>query len=200
MLCPVCRCALEVVETEGHYGTALTVQRCVDCGGYWLDGSKAIALGFQAAVDLDGDADLDAVVCAPRDEARYCPRCSQVLEEVSGPPLPDGLHVDQCVPCRGLWFDGGELLLYKSASEVRRRGVERVASGPPARVAPVDPERAASVPAPEVVSPFIAWLRELGIDLSPGGGTAWLDARRTPRDPLVRTEREWGRRPGAEEP
>lgn len=95
MLCPACQTPLETVATEGHYGTYLDAHACRGCGGYWFDRGKAPALGFQGALTLDGGADLNAVTRAPHGDGRRCPRCEQPMREISGGPLPEGLHLDQ---------------------------------------------------------------------------------------------------------
>lgn len=123
MRCPACDGDLIPVETEGHYGTRLEVDACTSCGGFWLDAGEPVALGHQAATALDGGVDLSEVDTEPREDFRACPRCGRALEEVTGGRLPAGLRLDTCRQCRGMWFDRGELLVFKSGLEARRRRV-----------------------------------------------------------------------------
>ena len=62
-----------------------------------------------------------AIATQPRDDFRGCPQCRTALEEITGGQVPDGLHIDTCHTCYGLWFDRGELLIYKSGLEAKRK-------------------------------------------------------------------------------
>lgn len=118
--CPACPGQLIPVETTGHYGARMTVRTCVECRGFWVEAQAPKALAQEAVATLEGDADLGAITAGPRTGTRLCPACEIALKEVKGGRLPEGLHVDRCRSCHGLWFDRGELLVYKSALEARR--------------------------------------------------------------------------------
>lgn len=119
--CPVCREPMVRVDARGHYGTKIPVETCPACRGFWLDAIEPVSLGHQAVVDLEGDADFAEIQTAPRDDYRPCPVCNVALHESTGGGLPEGLRVDACPTCRGMWFDRGELLVYKSALEAKRK-------------------------------------------------------------------------------
>jgi Zn-finger nucleic acid-binding protein len=53
-----------------------------------------------------------------------CPTCQNTLEEKS---YRGDIHVDECLWCKGVWFDPGELETYREAV---RRGTEREGLGP----------------------------------------------------------------------
>ena len=121
MSCPACDGDLVPVQTENHYGTRLVVDACAQCRGYWLKAIEPVGIGFEAVKALEGDADLAAIATEPRSDFRGCPTCGTALEEISGGLVPEGLHIDTCNTCRGMWFDRGELLVYKSALEAKRQ-------------------------------------------------------------------------------
>lgn len=121
MRCPACAGTLGPVDTQGHYGARMTVDSCTQCRGFWLKAIEPVGLGYDAVLALEGDADFADVSTRKRDDFRACPKCGTALEEIIGGALPEGLHVDSCRTCRGMWFDRGELLVYKSALEQRRR-------------------------------------------------------------------------------
>jgi Zn-finger nucleic acid-binding protein len=54
-----------------------------------------------------------------------CPACQHALEQKS---YRGNIHVDECLWCKGVWFDRGELETYKEAV---RQGPEAQELGPP---------------------------------------------------------------------
>ncbi len=121
MNCPACSGDLQPVDTEGHYGTRLVVDSCAQCRGFWLERIEPVSIGHQAVTDLEGDADLGAISTQRRSDFRKCPKCQTGLAEFTGAGMPEGLHVDTCTTCDGMWFDRGELLVYKSGLEQKRK-------------------------------------------------------------------------------
>lgn len=121
MMCPACQGELAPIDTQGHYGTRLTVDSCLQCLGFWLEAIEPASIGHAAVTDLEGDANLNDIVTQPRSDFRGCPQCRVALEEITGGNVPEGLHVDTCPQCHGMWFDRGELLVYKSVLEQKRK-------------------------------------------------------------------------------
>jgi len=77
-----------------------------------------------------------------------CPRCeTTVLDERER----DGIMVDVCANCRGLWLDRGELekLIARAARELEELSAQQAASAAPAPSRPQSNPASASAPAPE---------------------------------------------------
>ncbi len=108
-------------EAEGHYGAKLFIFQCPECLGLWVDGEVVTALSHDSAVEAETDVDFEDISTEPREIAAFCPRCETNLMEQSGGGLPQGLHVDYCRGCNGFWFDKGELMIYKSHVENKRK-------------------------------------------------------------------------------
>lgn len=119
--CPACSDALVPVEAAGHYGARMIVTTCSGCRGLWLKAGDPVAVGHESIIALEGDADLGGITTQPRADFRACPDCRTALEEMIGGLIPAGLHIDTCRQCHGMWFDRGELLVYKSALEEKRK-------------------------------------------------------------------------------
>lgn len=51
-----------------------------------------------------------------------CPFCSNPLKQQS---CTGGITVDECLSCRGVWFDKNELDAYRAAVEIQDRGTDQ---------------------------------------------------------------------------
>ena len=122
--CPVCGGELSPVETRSHYGVRMTILTCTETHGYWLKRLASVSVGQAAAAELEAAAPAGELQTQPREESRTCPTCDTAMEEITGDAIPEGLRVDTCPVCRGLWFDRGELLVFKNALEERRKKQE----------------------------------------------------------------------------
>ena len=111
VLCPKCQLAMATYEQAG-----VTLDLCQRCHGLWFDRGeleKVEHLGVELVR-------LQSSVVAPRP----CPRCSGRLNEakLAG---SDGLLLDECDRCGGLFFDAGELdRLRRLKAEARRATAE----------------------------------------------------------------------------
>lgn len=100
-LCSMCQRPL--VRTEQHPGV---IWCCPECGG------RAVGLGLlrkrvpaRVVNALWQDA-LQARSSVSR--PRPCPLCTQAMREVTAPDMSPPVHLDVCLPCQMIWFDGGE--------------------------------------------------------------------------------------------
>jgi Zn-finger nucleic acid-binding protein len=102
MICPRCNTSLEIREIDG-----ITTSTCPGCKGNWI-GATALAALFARDRDaprieeaLDAILDLDF-----HDSLRQCPKCRvRPLKAI----MVDGIELDYCTACKGLYFDQGEL-------------------------------------------------------------------------------------------
>lgn len=89
----------------------ITIDRCPQCGAMWFDVGeieRVLRMKRKAAVDVDtGTAGAEAHPMAARRPLR-CPRDGEALKQRV---YPDQSHitVDECVFCRGMLMDAGEL-------------------------------------------------------------------------------------------
>lgn len=119
--CPKCRGPMGQREAKGHYGAALFIFQCPECLGLWVDGETVTALSHDSALQAEADVDFSEISTEPSEIEVLCPRCEVHLMEQTGGGLPTGLHIDYCKGCNGFWFDKGELMIYKSHIENKRK-------------------------------------------------------------------------------
>lgn len=112
---------MDTREAEGHYGARLFINQCPECLGLWVDGEVVTALSHDSALQAEADVDFADISTEPREIAAFCPRCEVNLMEQTGGGLPEGLRIDYCRSCNGFWFDKGELMIYKSHIENKRK-------------------------------------------------------------------------------
>jgi Zn-finger nucleic acid-binding protein len=102
MICPRCNTGLEVRDNDG-----ITSSTCPACSGNWI-GAGALATLF--ARDRDApriEEALEAILDLDFHDSRLqCPRCrGRHLKAI----IVDGIELDYCIGCKGLFFDPGEL-------------------------------------------------------------------------------------------
>ncbi len=122
--CPVCLVAMDKAVLGGAAGV-LTLDHCARCGGVWFSQGEVHQLATLAPAELwvrvAPRADQVRPPChgcgAPLD--RDLPRClacglvnevaCPVCDEVMTRHQHDGLSLDACRRCHGVWFDHHEL-------------------------------------------------------------------------------------------
>jgi Zn-finger nucleic acid-binding protein len=125
--CPKCKELMEEHEAKGHYGAKFLLFHCPQCSGIWVDKDVAFAVSRDSAVEVEQDVHLEEIPTRPRKGPIFCPRCGARLTEQTGGGLPKGLRIDYCTGCHGFWFDKGELMIYKSfLEEKRKQSMERL--------------------------------------------------------------------------
>jgi Zn-finger nucleic acid-binding protein len=136
--CPVC---LGVKMEKVVVDAGLTLDHCARCGGVWFEAGEvqrlrktdAAAL-WRAIVQRDGVHAMQCHACRthmPR-TAPSCSACGWKAEldcPVCDRPMrvaeQDGMRLDYCTHCRGVWFDHDELTgIWKieAGALVKRRG------------------------------------------------------------------------------
>lgn len=103
MNCPKCKAELESLKIKG-----LTIQYCKTCKAMWIKFPTLKKIGemLDLKSDILNPADMEAVKV--KEEARSCPDCGKAMEKV----YFNGIIVDKCSDCSGIWFDNGELSKY----------------------------------------------------------------------------------------
>jgi Zn-finger nucleic acid-binding protein len=92
-----------VLELEG-----IEIDRCVGCGGTWLDAGELEQIGEIAGIAPGQITAALAAAGKGQRGQRRCPRCGRKMHLVTlGTDEP--VTVDQCPIGHGLWLDAGEL-------------------------------------------------------------------------------------------
>ena len=103
-MCPRCDEPLVAFEFKG-----VEIDRCVSCGGTWLDTGELEWLAEQAGV---GPGPIsEALHAEKRRGARTglaCPRCRRRMNAVNI-GAESAVELDRCRHEHGLWFDQGEM-------------------------------------------------------------------------------------------
>ena len=123
--CPVCLGVAMQKTTVRSAGTGVTLDACPRCGGIWFERGEARQLARQSpdalwkevprraepvrppchgcATPIDRDVER-CPVCGHRNVLR-CPHCDLEMERRAH----EGLVLDLCRRCEGVWFDHAEL-------------------------------------------------------------------------------------------
>ncbi len=102
-MCPDCREPLAILELEG-----VEIDRCLSCGGTWLDAGELEMIGAAAGVPAGEVSAAVRPARSGRKGRRRCPRCRRRLRAVVlGKARP--VELDRCPAGHGLWLDRGEL-------------------------------------------------------------------------------------------
>jgi len=141
--CPNCHEDLRLFTAAG-----VELDGCPKCGGVWFDASELGAVVTPRA--------LKELFASARDKPGRCKGCSARLERVAecpkchapSPACPEcghaplsvgvarGVELDVCLPCGGIWLDGGELQTLAgrqgTAREIQRRADEAAGRPDPA--------------------------------------------------------------------
>jgi Zn-finger nucleic acid-binding protein len=99
-MCPACREAMVVFELEG-----VQVDRCLSCGGTWLDAGELEELAVLAGGTPGRMAELLEQGGGEKRGDRRCVRCPGKLRAVAF----EGVEIDRCAQGHGLWFDRDEI-------------------------------------------------------------------------------------------
>ncbi|MFQ5670934.1 MAG: zf-TFIIB domain-containing protein [Acidobacteriota bacterium] len=104
-MCPVCREPMVAFELNG-----VEIDRCLSCGGTWLDAGELELLTQLAGAGGASDRlahELARTPAGPR-TTRRCPRCPRRLRSLEV-GTPGRVVLDRCPRGHGLWFDRGEM-------------------------------------------------------------------------------------------
>jgi Zn-finger nucleic acid-binding protein len=101
--CPECNLRMNKTSVEG-----VELDVCRVCSGIWFDHnelSQIVGIVKQHGCE-DSDFLFERADCSSRQRLRPCPKCRKSMEIVEY----DGVEVDVCNDCRGIWLDKGELM------------------------------------------------------------------------------------------
>ena len=98
MRCPVDRHTLSV-QTIG----AVSFATCSECAGVWLTRKALVAPSVEPSA-LPAETRRTRTLEKRARRLRVCPECTQPLES----QRVEGVEIDRCVKCKGVWLDAGE--------------------------------------------------------------------------------------------
>lgn len=96
-------CARCFEPMAAQHVDGVTVDTCSRCGGMWLDRDEPAKLAAARSLPVQPVPRED--VQFRREGQRECPRCNELLKVHT----VDGVRVDACPTCRGMFLDPGEL-------------------------------------------------------------------------------------------
>lgn len=105
MQCPIDHQPLKLTVKHGHM-----VHHCADCFGQFLPGNHVMAFQYNHITPVLYDLN-SRPSCAQ--VPKNCPACQQALAVAT----LDGMELDVCHACNGIWFDANELV-----QVIRRHG------------------------------------------------------------------------------
>ncbi len=103
-MCPVCGQPLVAFELDG-----IEIDRCVECGGVWLDAGELEWIAEQAGVRPGGLTRALEEAKGRRHGKRHCPRCRRRLRVIHVQGNKREIELDRCPVGDGLWLDPGEI-------------------------------------------------------------------------------------------
>ncbi|HJP61634.1 MAG TPA: zf-TFIIB domain-containing protein [Gemmatimonadaceae bacterium] len=105
-------CPVDHTELVEHVTEHLAFATCSKCNGLWLPRSARTELLDPGKVPLASRVAQDAKRTARK---RYgCPRCKKSFR----PERVEGIEIDRCMQCEGIWLDAGEYDAVKQRIEL----------------------------------------------------------------------------------
>ena len=110
-VCQTCGGVLVAFELE-----SVEIDRCVECGGTWLDAGEIERISAMAGADPGPLSQSLTRAASGAKSKRECPRCARALRQVrigAGVNTARGakpvIEIDRCPAGHGYWFDPGEM-------------------------------------------------------------------------------------------
>ena len=112
-MCPACGTPLVLFGLEG-----VEIDRCLDCGGTWLDAGELDQIGSLAGVPPGRLSEALEKGGGETHGGRRCPRCPGKLRVIH----VEKVELDRCPHGHGLWFDAKEIESLVSAFKEGEEG------------------------------------------------------------------------------
>ena len=114
-VCQTCGGVLVAFELE-----SVEIDRCVECGGTWLDAGEIERISAMAGADPGPLSQSLVRAASGAKSKRKCPRCGRALRPArisaetggkpgAGPETGACVEIDRCPAGHGYWFDPGEM-------------------------------------------------------------------------------------------
>ena len=113
ILCPVDRHPLSVQTIA-----AVSIATCSECAGIWFTRKALVAPSVEPTA-LPPESRRAHTVKRSGRKIRVCPECLRALES----QRVEGMEIDRCVYCKGVWLDAGEYDAVRKRIEVQPPGI-----------------------------------------------------------------------------
>jgi len=115
-LCPGDDQAMQSVTIESHYARPIVLEQCVECGGIWFDESELFRAKQGEAAKLEGlkGQSLRSTTYVEK-PVLHCPRDGSRLYRFEDRYFPDGIILERCRECGGIWLNRGDFGRFQSA-------------------------------------------------------------------------------------
>jgi len=113
MRCPVDRHPLSVQAIA-----AVSFATCSECAGVWLT-RKALEAPSVEPTALQAESRRAQILKRSGRKARICPECIHSLES----QRVEGVEIERCMYCKGVWLDAGEYDAVRKRIEVQPPGI-----------------------------------------------------------------------------
>lgn len=103
-ICPRCNIPMKLQTKKG-----VEIDRCPKCKGIWFDANELDR--------LTGEKSLEGLIFTARVLGKVldCPVCNEKMQFVT----VDGITVDHCQKCDGVWLDDGEMAKLDAAADAK---------------------------------------------------------------------------------
>jgi len=119
ILCPVDRHPLSVQAIA-----AVSVATCSECAGVWFT-RKALEAPSVEPSALPAESRRAHTPKRRGRKVRACPECLRSLES----QMVEGVEIERCVYCKGVWLDAGEYDAVRKRIEIQRPGIIKPRNG-----------------------------------------------------------------------
>jgi len=122
-LCPADDQAMRSVKIESHYAQPVVLEQCVECGGIWFDESELFRARQGESVKLES---LDARNLRSKTYVEkpvlHCPREWSRLYRFEDRYFPEGIILERCRECNGIWLNRGDFVRFQTARDRLKYG------------------------------------------------------------------------------
>jgi Zn-finger nucleic acid-binding protein len=114
MICPNDSTEMHQVRITSHYGQPIVLEQCSQCGGIWFDEAELFGAkqGEAEKIEL---LDVEGLRNTTRldNDVLLCPRDQATLFRFNDKHFPEGIVLERCPLCHGIWLNRGEFTSYQ---------------------------------------------------------------------------------------
>ena len=114
------------MKIESHYGQPILLEQCKECGGIWFDKMKLFSARNGEAEKIEV---LDSkTLWTPTNMLngiRRCPLDQSELFRFKDRYLLEGIILERCPSCSGIWLNRGEFIKFQHARQELKRPKDR---------------------------------------------------------------------------
>jgi uncharacterized protein len=129
MTCPNCHVEMKKVKTLSHYGIAVELDQCPECGGIWFESDELYYVRKGEASNFDEVDSEKLKKLIKLEEKLYCPKDNTELRVYQDPLFPVSIKVEFCTQCGGFWFNRGEFKVFQTEREKRELAMKAEMDG-----------------------------------------------------------------------